>query len=104
MLLKVFGKEFTTKEGKKFIRYSYTRDGKVFYDVKFNRTCPYVPNLKYYVNIELQLDDISIQKENKKENKNHIMWIKNFESVVQAEEDDKWKEKRLEELKELLGE
>ena len=104
MLLKVFGKEFTTKEGKKFIRYSYTNDGKVFYDVKFTRTCPYVPNLKYYVNIELELDDISIQKGNKKEHKNPIMWIRNFTKVIQIEDDGKWKEKRLEELKELLGE
>ena len=35
--IRIYGREFKTKDGKKFVRYSYTKDGIEFYQIRFTQ-------------------------------------------------------------------
>ena len=107
--IRVFGKELKTKEGRTFVKYSYTKDGKKFYDVHFGRQC-YVPSLTGYVLFELNSEEVSIQKGktiiNKKKEEvktNDILWINKLDKATEDVEYNKQlAEKKLKELEEIL--
>lgn len=86
--IRIFGKEKTVGEGdkkQKFISFSYTKDGKVFYQVKFNQTCDNVPKTEGYWLITLDSEDVSIKKVKPNENgfkNNDILWIANISKKV----------------------
>ena len=107
--IRIFGKEKTVEnEGKKntFVSFSYTKDGKTFYQVKFNQECENVPKKAGYWLITIDTEDVSKQrgKINSNGNKNNdILWISNIISKKKDEEYERQvADNRAKELEEIL--
>ena len=82
--IKIYGKEYTTKEGNTFTRYSYTKDGEKFYQIKFTKASHFSATQKGYCLLTIDDDKVSIQKGPTKNGfkQNDIIWVKeviNFE-------------------------
>lgn len=78
--IRIYGREYTAKNGNNFVRYSFTPDGKVFYVIKFCKDCKMIPNKAGYVQLTLDKDTCTIQHgkvlaDNKKEN--DTIWVHN---------------------------
>lgn len=86
--IRIFGREQTTQEGTSYIRYSYTTDGKTFYDIRFTKSCDKAPNGTGYYLITLDTDNVKPYK-NKKEGGNEVLKI--F-SVIDIEKDKKYED------------
>lgn len=106
---RVYAREVETKDGKKYITCSYTKEGERFYDVKFTRTCEKVVKFPGYFLIEADTKDISKEKGKRYEVNgnsfihNDIIWIKN---AISVERDTAYEEelylKREREIEELF--
>lgn len=81
--IRIFGRERKDNDGKKFVVYSYTKDGKTFYQLKFRKECTMLPKETGYWLIEVDTNDCQVQrmKANKDFKPNDILWIKNITSV-----------------------
>lgn len=107
--IRIYGKEKTVEnEGKKnkFVSFSYTKDGEVFYQVKFNQDCENVPKQAGYWLITVDTEDVSKQKGklNSNGNKNNdILWIRN---IIKKSKDEEYEkavaEKRSKEIEDIL--
>lgn len=85
--IRVFGREITRKDGKKFTSYSYTNDGKKFYRVKFTQECENRPSKTGYVLMTVNTKDVSVQKPVKNDTyQTWYLWIKNVVSYQADEE------------------
>ena len=84
--IRVFGREITKKDGKKFVSYSYTNDGSMFYRIKFTQDCENRPAFTGYVLLTVDTENVSLQKPSKNDNyPQNVLWIKKVESFVKDE-------------------
>lgn len=60
--IRIFGKEVSTQDGKKFPVYSFTPDGQQFFKVVFTKKCETTPKETGYYLIEVSPNDISIKR------------------------------------------
>lgn len=103
--IRIFGKEIATTDGKKFVKWSYTKDGVTFYDVKFARNCLQVPTVRGYWLVTFDISDCRKQKGKKTEKftYNDTLWIMQTLNIAK---DDKYEaevaEQRLQELEDIL--
>ena len=76
--IKIYGKEYKTREGTTFTRYSYTKDGEKFYQIKFTKDSHFTATQKGYCLLTIDDDNVSIQKGPTKNGykQNDIIWIK----------------------------
>lgn len=102
--IRVFGREVEDKTGKKFIIFSYTKDGERFYQVKFKRTCLTVPSKRGYWLIKFDTINCQLQKVKAKESfkPNDILWLSETISVKKDEEYEKMRQEKINEALEDL--
>ena len=84
VVLNIYGKKIETQKGK-WIKFSYTKDGQKFYDVKFLNDSP---KLNGYIKVVAKTSDVSIKKNNGRLNEkgytmNDVIFIKSIVSIEQ---------------------
>lgn len=101
--LNIYGKEYVSKSGQKFVAYSYTKDGKKFYRIKFRRDCNSIPNLKGYISLVVDSDYVSIQRAEKGSKLNDILWIgKVLNYAINETKNEERSERLKKEIEDLL--
>lgn len=101
--MKIFGREQRTSEGKKFYTYTYTKDGKTFFKVKFKMGCSNIPTGKGYYLITINKEELSLQKFKNHPEWNSVIWIDNIiKCVADEESNNKRSAKMLEEIDNLF--
>lgn len=82
-IIRVYGREVQLKDGGSFVKFSYTKDGKTFYDVKFNKGCDQMPTSRGYWLITVLSEDVNVQrvKHEKGVRTNDILWIKQVQDL-----------------------
>ena len=85
--IRIFGRDVNIDEKTKFVRWSYTNDGKKFYQVKFMQECEKCPKKSGYYLIKVKPENVSLQKGKKRENfqQDDTLWIKQCEDFVKDE-------------------
>ena len=75
--IRVFGRERKNSDGKKFVAYSYTKDGNEFYQVKFRKECTSAPKKTGYWLIDIEPKDCNIQVRKAQEGfkPNDVLWV-----------------------------
>ncbi len=89
-IIRIYGKDAQTLDGNSYVRFSYTKDGKEFFDVKFNRTCEQMPTSKGYWLVTVMSEDCDIRK-GKNKNSNRVLWIR---QIVNLKKDKEYEEFR----------
>jgi len=80
----IYGKEFVTKEGRKFVKYTYHAKNEEWLDVYFSRNCLMKPSTKGYWKIEFDDETDYFIKENKNPKGNKILVLMSVDSIVQS--------------------
>lgn len=80
----IYGREKVTKDGRKFMTYSYVHNDK-WYEVKFTRKCEIRPMNKGYYDLTIDTDKVSIEKSTRNEKEYLILWIRELKSFVANE-------------------
>ena len=87
MEITIFGKEVKTKTGKTFVKYSYTKDGATFYNVKVaQKSTKQLGNRTGYLKISFELDKSFVKKGKVVGNdfkENDTIWILELIDVVE---------------------
>lgn len=71
--LRLYAKEFTSKEGRKFLSYS-AKIGDIWYKIKFRRECEDYPRRAGTYSIKLNSEECSFQQS--ENGFNDIIWVK----------------------------
>lgn len=101
--LSIYGKKIESKDGKKWTKFSFTKDGSKFYDVKL---LDQATKLSGYIKVTLHKSDVSVKSNKGKTNKNgyelnDVIFLKNIISI----EEDTQRIKEIEKMKmEMLEE
>lgn len=94
--IRVYASEKKTLDGQNtFIKWSYTKDGETFFEVKFTKKCA-IPQEKGYYLLEADSKDINIKKTKEKTytddngvvttvKPNNILWFKAIKSITRDE-------------------
>lgn len=106
--IRIFARQVRTDKGLVFLKFSFTKDGEKFYDVKFNKTCELIPQGQGYWLLDLESINMNIQKVKKsKDSKfipNDVLWIKKVSKCVKDEAHEKEvEENRRAEIEAILG-
>lgn len=108
----IYGRELKTKEGKTFTKYSYTKDGEIFYQVKVAKdSLLSLGTKKGYLKITFNQEDCFIKK-GKTINKgdrtfkeNDTLWVLDLKDVQEDKEATKKAQaKREEVMNDFFGE
>lgn len=104
--IRIFGKEVKCKKSdNKFNKYTYTKDGKEFFEVKFTKECKIQPTGTGYILLDLLPEDCGIKKVKGEKDKkyNSILFIRNCSNIrIDKEYEEEMKVKKLEEVKSVL--
>lgn len=115
IVLEVYGKELSTKEGRKFIKYSTKLQG-VYFDLRITQVSNIKLNNKGAFKLVVDLNMVSIQndktyidKEGKEKPCTPILWVRNIEEIKEYTEEEKYQMNlkstlaKLQNLKETQG-
>lgn len=93
-VIRIFGRDVTIDDKTKFVKWSYTADGKKFYQVKFMQECEKAPKKAGYYLISVKPSNVSLQKGKKRDNfqQNDTLWVRQCEDFKRDEEYAKVKE------------
>lgn len=80
--IRLYAKEFTSKEGHKFLSYS-AKLGDIWYKIKFRRECEDYPRKAGTYRIALNSEDCSYQKS--EDEYNDIIWVKAVAKLERVE-------------------
>lgn len=106
--MRVFAKARKNSKGKEFLTYSFTKDGKKFYDVRFRQSIDThnIPHNVGYWLLTIPKGQANIKKATPDENGklwNDIIWVKECVKCVEDEEYEKKREQeRNQEVDDLL--
>lgn len=102
--IRVFGRKKFTKEGHKpFCNYTYTKDGKTFYRVKFNRTCNNTPTGSGYYLLTVDTKNLTLQHFSKHPEWNIVIWIADIDKCeVDSKSNEELAQKKIDELNDIL--
>lgn len=84
----IYGRERTTKDGRKFITYSYVHND-TWFEVKFTRKCEIRPMNKGYYNLTIDTDNVAVEKSTRDTKTYLILWIRELKSFAINEEKNK---------------
>lgn len=102
MIITIFGKELKTKDGKKFVKYTYTRDGNTFYNFKVSQNSPkQLANMTGYLKVSFQLNKSFIKKGKTNEKgftDNDTIWVTELLNVEVDTEAKALADKRKQEI------
>ena len=85
----VFVRERETKNGVKFLTYSYRNSDGEFFNVKFTKKASNVPDIKGYVKIKFNYEDSNIKFDEENRGTIYINNVIEFEEDVAAKEEAK---------------
>ena len=104
--IRIFGREVKCKNSDNvFTKYTYTKNGEDFYDVKFTKECKVKPSGTGYLLIDVDPEDVGIKKVNGEKGKkyNSILFIRNCKNIREDKEyEAEVQVKKLEEVKNVL--
>lgn len=81
-IIRLYAKEFTSKEGHKFLSYS-AKLGDIWYKIKFRRECEDCPRKAGTYHIALNSEDCSYQKS--EDGYNDTIWVKAVAKLERVE-------------------
>lgn len=102
--IKVFGRRRYTKQGHKaFYAYSYTKDGKIFFRVKFRQECHNIPTGGGYYLLTIDTSKVTIQHFADHPEWNAVIWLEDIVNCkADTESNEAMQKKALEEVSELF--
>lgn len=112
--IRIYAKEVEKKDGGSFVKWSYTKDGQKFYEVRFTKECAVPQKRGYYlavvdkknVNIKKTKEEVSVNPDTGETTifkPNDIMWIQALESIkADVEYEAELEAQRLADLDDIL--